>query len=337
VLVNVGIGLLTLFVILGLQSAGLFSAYTAGSMGLLLPVAVVVGGAQQTLGYCVLRFGRFSQLSNSKIAQASGYSATALAFGLATPLKSGLIVADIVGRFVAAVMLTIKHARWTRVVVSHLSIIDLRRVVSRYREFPLVAVPGGLINAAGAAITPILFFSYFEPALAGQYALVDRTLTVPVAMIGTAVSQVFTAELSSALRTDPRAGAHLYRRIVRNMAYLGLVPAALVGLLAPLVIPWLFGEQWRVAGQFARILAPLLFLTFVVAPVNMTIMLLGRQRTQAIWEITRLLAVVSVWGVITTWHLSEYWAIALHVAACASMYLLYLWLADRLIRRPVSA
>ena len=154
---------------------------------------------------------------------------------------------------------------------------------------------------------------------------------LPVGMVAVAVSQVFSADLAEQLRGGSGAANQSFRRVVASMARIGLVPAFVVGLAAPWLFPRLFGAQWAAAGEYAQLLAPLLFASFVTAPVNMAIMLAGRQRMQMAWEVCRLLTIAAAWGAVSLWNLGPHTAIALHVASGVCMCLLYLTMADRVL------
>ena len=205
-----------------------------------------------------------------------------------------------------------------------------------FREFPLVAVPGGLINAAGGTMTALLMYGAFDAAVSGQYGLVERSLMLPVGMVAVAVSQVFIADLSASLRDGGGNALRLYRGVVRRMFMLGLLPAVLVGLFAPAVFAIAFGPTWTLAGEMARIMAPLVLVALVTSSVNMAIMILGWQKVQLGWELARLVAVSAAWLSIVKLDLPPTVAIGLHVAVSVLMSLAFLWLADHMLRRHAS-
>jgi O-antigen/teichoic acid export membrane protein len=144
---------------------------------------------------------------------------------------------------------------------------------------------------------------------------------------------VFTGELARKLREGSPGVLQDYRRLVRIMFLIGIGPALVLGLLGPQLFEFVFGAQWRLAGEFAQLSAPLVLASFVAAPVNMTVMIVGRQRLQLAWEIARLLAMGAAWLVIAHYGASPKMAVVASVTIAVILNLAFLWLADWVIRQ----
>jgi O-antigen/teichoic acid export membrane protein len=298
-----------------------------------MPIAVLLGGALQTLGYLALRHREFGHGASAKMAQASGYLGTSIGFGAIAPISYGLIIADLVGRLVSIVSLILRRSIIDSACFRRPKKSELFSAARKFIKFPLVSVPGGLINAGGAAITSVLMYGFFDASVSGQYGLVERSLMLPVGMIAVAVSQVFTADLSAIVRDGGTNASALLRTVMGRMFMLGIVPASIVALFGPFLFTLIFGEKWKLAGEFARILAPLALASLVSGSVNMAIMILGWQKVQFGWEVARLLVVSLAWICIVNFNLKSTEAVALHCIASVSMSVLYLWLADFMLRR----
>lgn len=299
-----------------------------------LPAGVLVAGALQTLGYLPLRHKEFTLVANVKVIQALASALGSLALGLTAPIASGLVLGDLLGRAGAVLFIGSRRALLGLTEVVRCTRDDLLSVVRRFREFPLVAVPGGLVNAAGGTMTSVMMFAAFDASTAGQYGLVERAMIVPVGMVAGAVSQVFTADLSASLREGGSRGLELFRGLTRRMFMLGLGPALAFGALAPWAFRVLFGPTWEQAGEFARIMSPLILVVLVTASVNMAIMIAGFQKVQLAWELLRLAAMLGAWLVLTRTGATPSWAVGTHVCVVVLMNLSYLLLADHVLRRP---
>jgi O-antigen/teichoic acid export membrane protein len=110
------------------------------------------------------------------------------------------------------------------------------------------------------------------------------------------------------------------------------IPALGVAALAPTLFPLVFGGQWVLAGEFSRIMTPLFFVSFIVSPVAMSLTLLGRQKTQMIWDVGRLLGVVGIWLLIHHQRWNARWGVALHVAVNLVAYVVFLYLSYDAVR-----
>ena len=105
------------------------------------PIAAMVAtSVGQVLLYVAIRDERFSVNANSKVAQAVSYAAIGVALGVARIGNSGLVIADLLGRITSLAWLY----RWMRkrTPMSQVGRVSILKVASRYREYPLVALPG---------------------------------------------------------------------------------------------------------------------------------------------------------------------------------------------------
>jgi O-antigen/teichoic acid export membrane protein len=57
---------------------------------------------------------------------------------------------------------------------------------------------------------------------------------------------------------------------------------------------FVFGEEWRVAGQYAKIMLPLFFIRFVTAPISTTNSAFEKQKISLIWQMSLLIVTLAV-------------------------------------------
>jgi O-antigen/teichoic acid export membrane protein len=299
---------------------------------LLFPLALLAGGIAQFLSYVVTRESAFSTSAHSKMAQSGVYALVALAIGAIAPITSGLILADIAGRIALAGVLLAWCFRRRRDLLEPANRNEVLASAGKYRAFPLVTLPGTIANSLGSVLTPMMIYATYSPYISGQFGLVDRSLTIPMAMVIAAVSQVYMAGLAGAIRTPGQSALLQFRRIVRNLALAGLVPACVVIAFGPVIFVTLFGHRWELAGEFARIMAPAYLFLLVSGAVNMTLLVLGRQKLQLAWELGRLGAMVVIWTVISVLHLSEFTAVTLHTVTIILCSIVFLVVAHRTVQ-----
>lgn len=304
---------------------------------LLVGIAVFLIGTFQFLGFLVTREHMYSVSANSKIAQAVGYSALASALGTLR-VSLGLIIADALARLCGSLYL-IRTLRARGVLTMRdTSLATIKAAAWKFREFPLITVFGGLINSLGAIITPVMIYANFSPEVAGQFALVERSLSFPIAIVVGAVSQVYMATFARQIRDDPCQLRKSFHNLLGMLVLVSLGPAVVAFLLAPTLFSLVFGAEWQLAGQLARIMIPAYLAIFVYGGVNMTVMLLGRQVLQTAWEVFRLTCMLVLWGLIVKPSMSVEAVVTMHAFILGGTSLLFIAIAEYSIRRgPTKA
>ena len=258
----------------------------------LLPISVFGAGLYQVLSYWAMRHDAYRQIATTKFTQAGAQVVTQLGAGLAIHGSIGLLIGDAVGRVMGSGRFL--HDIW-RDYASNLRAIRVSRMVKlaiRYREYPLVSMWGALINASGLALPSLFLAQYYGAQGTGWFALVNRVLGVPCALIGLSIAQVYTSEAAKLSRADPKRLMYIFLKTTRRLLYLGLVPCILFTLLAPWIFQHVFGQVWREAGEYARYLAFMFYATFINSPISMTLNILERQRAQFAWDASRLVFTV---------------------------------------------
>jgi O-antigen/teichoic acid export membrane protein len=291
----------------------------------LLPPVILVAGAFQTLTYLLLRSHAFNEGSTARGLQALGNTTVSLSLGWLQYSGLGLVMGDLAGRTLALWhALTRMIRKDTRYRLWRGDASPFRALLIEFRHYPLITLPGSLLNGLGGMLTPMLIFGVFGTSASGQYGLVERFIAAPIAVISQAVAQVYMASFASALRTDPGELAHLFEKVVRTHFKIAVLPSVALLITGPRLIELVFGARWALAGTFAQSLAPMLLATFLVAPVDMTWQMLSLQKLNFVWHIFRLILIATAWIIIWKFALTPAVAMRIHAGVNTVAYLVML-------------
>jgi len=302
---------------------------------ILLPLLGLFACWNQLMAYLGLRRHAFGPSARAKVVQPVGYATSALGIGAIHGSPAGLLLADAFGRAVASAYIA-RALGFKPGQLAPPSWRLLRNTLSRHRELAGIGLVSALINAAGSAFTAVMLLWLFGAFEAGQYAMVDRMVGMPVGLLSAAISQVFMANLSKSVSSGDFYAARIdYLRVLRVQTLTGVPIALLVFFVAPVVLDLLLGDGWETAGVYVRALTVLYLCSYIAGPLNMTLTVLGRQRLQLIWDCMRLTIIGGAWGAI--WLMSLEPGTALWVYSISSFvaYGAYLVIADWAMRRPV--
>jgi O-antigen/teichoic acid export membrane protein len=242
----------------------------------LLPFGVLLMGVAQALGNWLNRKRAYRRIATSRIAQAVTTATVSIALARTGLGAGGLIVGAIAGQAVATTVLSVAAWQGLRGGGLRVSRQGMRRQAGRYREFPRVNAFHALVDNLNASATVIVLAHCFDTVVVGHYSMVMRVLTAPVALIGSAITQVFYQRAAD-LHNRGEGLTQLMKAVLRRSVWIAL-PAALALLIAaPTLFTLAFGPDWAPAGFYARLLSPYMFFYFLAAPLAFVPFVLDKQ------------------------------------------------------------
>ena len=239
-----------------------------------------------------LRHHAYKDVALSKFSQIGAQAAVQIGVGLATHgSMNGLIVGDACGRVSGSLRIAKITVRRDWSCLRQVRFRTMWQAAKRYRNFPLMLTSSGLMNSAGLQAMPLLLSLFYAPEMLGLYALTDRTMQIPGVLIGQAVSQVYMVRAAKLGVAAPRELRTLFNKIVTRSLLYGILPLLLFCAISPSLFALVFGHSWRMAGVYARIVAPVYYLCFVHTCTGMTLSMLERQHWQLAWDTSRMIAI----------------------------------------------
>lgn len=275
------------FTVAALQAGWLSAAASPWGLAGVVGVSVFLIGTFQALSALHIRQDRYGTIARAKTTQGLGLAAGQIALGLLSPTSLAFAAGDAAGRLAGLSQLYRQYRQAPAPEQGERALPLLRR----YRQFPLYSMPAAGINALGSQAPLLLLGLAFAPAVAGLYVFANRLVAVPVGLIARTLGQVYLGEVG---KVQAREGA-LRPVLTRYLLAAGAATALGAGLalvLAPQLVPWLFGEQWTAA---LPVLSALLLLALIQVPastISQTLNATGHNRWQLIWDLGRLMAVV---------------------------------------------
>ena len=110
-------------------------------------------------------------------------------------------------------------------------------------------------------------------------------------MVTSSVGDVFRQEASEQFRTKGSC-FEIFKKTVRTMFLVGIVPFGLLFIFSPYIIPFLLGAEWEPVGNYIRIFSVMYFIRFIVRPVSFVIYIVGKQNVNVLFQILTLLSIL---------------------------------------------
>ncbi|WP_298472146.1 oligosaccharide flippase family protein [uncultured Psychrobacillus sp.] len=255
----------------------LFNIEEIESYLFLIPVAILLAGFSQIMQQWLIRTKQFRITAKTTFVQALVMNSGKVGVGVFYPVAPVLIsLSAIAPGFNAFLMyLFLKKSNEKQVFYYNKSI-SIKKLATNYKDFPLFRAPQVFINAISDNLPVVLLTSFFGPASVGFYSLGRTALSIPTTLIGKSIGDVFYPRISDAGKN----GENLTNLIKKTMFLLGIIaviPFGLIIIFGPGLFSFVFGAEWRGAGEYARWIALWLFFKFIYQPCIIALPVLSAQ------------------------------------------------------------
>ncbi|MCH8559406.1 lipopolysaccharide biosynthesis protein [Nesterenkonia sp. DZ6] len=290
-----GLGLLSVLVLssataaaayfLGTDLDALFGVHVFADLWWLLPSTVAVFGLFQLLSAWLIRMQAYGQIAARNVFQGLSQAISTVSLGFLGVGTGGLISGAAVGRTVG--LLGVVPWRSLRPANGQ-SWARFCTVARRYKRFPLIATWSRSMNILGLQLPAILIVAFYGVWEAGMYALTVKVLATPIGIVTTAVSEYFEGVFSGRLRSHASGLSSMVLGISGRLAVIAILPTLTVVLLGPVIFEWTFGQEWRKAGEFARVVVVFYAFQFAISPISRVLLVLEKQFLQLTWDVFRM-------------------------------------------------
>lgn len=189
-----------------------------------------------------------------------------------------------------------------------------------------ISLPTELINNFSNQL-PVFFLQKFSGERnVGLFSMSNRLFALPVSFITSSISEVFRQRAVEQYNTQGSCRKLVVKTTLSLLA-VTIVPFIIGMIYAPDIFGFVFGENWREAGEYARLIGILFFFKTVVSPVSYVIYIARKFYISLIVDI--ILLVIGVLSFLAGIYLfgSVKTALFLYAASYALLYFLTFYLS----------
>jgi O-antigen/teichoic acid export membrane protein len=263
----------------------------AGPIYLLLPINILAISTFETMIWLLNAKQQYVSMAKMKVVMVSLTIGLKILLGKLGLGASALVLATIIAQLSLGLTILIKNVKWSEIKSFTGSSFYLQYLV-KYKSFPKHILPTAIIGLVSEATLGFLLINYFTPGLAGIYALAKKLLSAPINTLGNSLSNSIYESL---INEDNQAQKEKILTLFFKICC-GLILAMVIGnMLAPRIIPILFGEKWLQASNFILALSPLYFMKFVFATVDKIVVLNKTQKSLLNYKLsTEIIGIISL-------------------------------------------
>jgi O-antigen/teichoic acid export membrane protein len=231
-----------------------------------IPLTVFFTGLYNILNYYNNRKKQYKDLAKATIIKSVVTAVVQLSVGFIKSGVAGLISGQIISQLFANTKLLSNIVK-DKVLLSKISKVKIIALAKRYKDFPKFSLWAGLANTLSGSLTSILISSFYSVATLGFYSLSQRILGMPSSLIGGAIGQVFFQQATKE-KQDTGKVEISFNSTVKKLIIIGLPFFAILFFIVEDLFAFVFGEEWRIAGEYSKILIPLFLIQFIGATVS---------------------------------------------------------------------
>ena len=284
-----------------------------------LPLSIVLTGIYQVFNYLLIREKSFKRLAKNKVIVSTSNASTQLAIGLGSTSSFGLLFGNLTG-YIVSIFFIIK----SKIINKYFQLrgVPIQKVANEYKNFPKYDVPSVLVNVLANQLPLFALGKYFSLGVLGYYSLMYKVLMMPINLLSNTILDVFKQKATEDYNKYGNCKS-IYISTLKKLVLLGIVPFTVLGIFAPDLFAFVFGDKWRVAGEFAQIMTPMFYIKFVVSPLSYTFFIVNKQNLNFYGQIFLFLGIlVSI--ISSIYYKDEYILVFLFSLTYSFVYIIYL-------------
>ncbi|MFT6715644.1 MAG: O-antigen/teichoic acid export membrane protein [Saprospiraceae bacterium] len=243
----------------------------------------------QLVSYWIVRKKDFLGSSKNKIVQSGGTSLATFGLGSAK-LFNGLIVGDFIGKCLLFIfgMYQLKKNNFGGVKRSLIG-----NDLIKYKDFPLYNAVPSVLDKFSLNMPVVIISSFFSASINGFVNLPKQILGTPLSLISASISQVYFQNIIEKKNLNQL----IVPQLLKAIKFLSLIAVVFVIgtlLCSEIVFEVVFGEEWKIAGYYAKILSFAIAIKFVVSPLSIVFPSLNKMKIGSFWQVLYFIAICTL-------------------------------------------
>lgn len=288
----------------------------------LVPLLIFLTAAYQSVNYWINRRKMFKVMATNRVGKSiilGGSQVSLGILGYSIGLVWGMLISLISSLFFLARFLK-KPVLFEKK--------NVRIVGSRYIKFPKYSLLADGINSFSNQIPVFFLLKYFSTQATGYFGLTLRILGLPITLIANAALDVFKQRASDDYIRYGNC-RQIYLKTLKGLLYFSIPTFTTLFIFSPIIFSVVFGEEWRKAGEYARIMSIMFCFKFIASPLSYVLYIAEKQQFDLIWQICLMICTIISFtiGFYYNNDIIGVWCFSLSYSA---LYAVYIFISYRL-------
>lgn len=253
----------------------------------LLPLGILLTCCFNSLQFWAVRKKAFAPIANTRIQQSLAGAGVQIGLGCLGVLPLGLLLGQAINSGVGAFRLGQSVISKHDLLITTISRKGMLAMFHEHNRFPKFSTFEALANNANIQLPVVIIAALAIGPEAGYLALAMLVMQGPLGLIGGAIGQVYFARAPQEYK-DGVLGLFTAKTLL-GLINIGVGPMIFVGILAPDMFVFIFGDEWRRAGNIVAWLIPWFVLQLLASPISMALHVTNNQRAALILQVFGLI------------------------------------------------
>ena len=259
---------------------------------ILLPLAIITNSVAYVLAAWLSRRQQFGTLAKGGLFSSITGKASSIGIGVISPSPFGLIFGTIIND-ATIVVVSLQRSFRDFHFFRNVSYKKIKQLARQYKNFPRYNAISALVNMAGVQSTPLIIAFFFSPIIVGYYAIAHMVIILPSKLIGNSITTIFYQRACEEKNCTGEV-KNIVKKVHTRLISLGMFLFLILMIIGPELFAFALGKQWTIAGTYAQILAPWVFVVTISTPLSSIFNVLEKQRTNLGFTVTLLVTRIAV-------------------------------------------
>lgn len=301
---------------------GWFSMQEFAHLWWLIAIGVLGTATYELFSLWATRKKDYKIIAKTQFTQSLTGNAVKIGLGLLSLKPLGLVIGQLIAQSGGVGSLFKNAYQDFKKLYPNLSAKKQKFVAKYYQDFPWFRLPSQFLMVLSIQAPILMMSALYDKESTGQLGLAIMALSLPVSLIGSAMSKAYYAEIASLGKHNIKRIKELTFSVQKKLFIVGAPFSLLVYLFSETLFKLIFGDDWSEAGKFASILAPFILFQFTSSPLMEVVNILGSQIIYLILHSLRLLGLYGLYLLSYNIQLEENFFILLLSIYLSIFYLL---------------
>lgn len=239
----------------------------------LIPVYSFFLAIYQVFYYWFNREKKYKVLSISRVITTALTALFSVTFSFFS--EFGLIWGSLLAQVSVSIYMGYKF--FCDVELEHVTIRRMLCLAKKYSAFPKYSILTNLIASVAEQLPVFFFTAFYGATVIGYFSLGQRCINTPISVLTQAVNDIFREKISTRFKNQ-KSFIDIFDATFVKLLKLSVIPLIVLFVFAPDIFALFFGDEWREAGIYTRILVPMYFLKIVDSPLSNVYIIVEKQK-----------------------------------------------------------